>query len=220
MCRVVLTVADQICRDARQRSSSLLDAGLPWDRSASNCLPYPYPEGTPRSYARSGLLFAGRFAPGHVRMSSPSAFMSRANRSPSCRSPRSLRSCATNGRSQRRPSASASARSYQPPPGWRTRRAAVFVPVETGSRNTRCPTMVSAIIELWARQTRKPRLLFVFSGLFLLRLATRQFSGWLFQLPPRFTRLEALCVSLDCRLSPFDASAEPGGVRQACCRDQ
>ena len=40
------------------------------------------------------------------------------------------------------------------------------------------------------RATRKPRLLLRFSGLLLLRLATRQFSALLFQLPPRFTRLE------------------------------
>jgi hypothetical protein len=38
--------------------------------------------------------------------------------------------------------------------------------------------------------TRKPRLLFWLSGLFLLRFADRQFSALLFQLPPRFTRLE------------------------------
>ena len=42
-----------------------------------------------------------------------------------------------------------------------------------------------------ARQTRKPRLLFVFSGLFLLRLADRTFLDELFQLPPRLTRFEA-----------------------------
>ncbi len=40
-----------------------------------------------------------------------------------------------------------------------------------------------------ARTTRKPRLLFSFSGLFLLRFADRQFLAELFQLPPRFTRL-------------------------------
>ena len=39
---------------------------------------------------------------------------------------------------------------------------------------------------------RRPRLLFVFVGVFLLRLATRQFVALLFQLPPRFTRLESL----------------------------
>jgi hypothetical protein len=37
--------------------------------------------------------------------------------------------------------------------------------------------------------TRKPRLLFRLSGVFLLRLADRQFCALLFQLPPRFTRL-------------------------------
>ena len=42
----------------------------------------------------------------------------------------------------------------------------------------------------WARTRRKPRLLFRFDGLFLLRLAERQFLASLFQLPPRFTRFE------------------------------
>ena len=41
-----------------------------------------------------------------------------------------------------------------------------------------------------ARTTRKPRLLFAFDGLFLLRFADRQFEASLFQLPPRFTRFE------------------------------
>ncbi len=36
---------------------------------------------------------------------------------------------------------------------------------------------------------RKPKLLLRFVGVLLLRFATRQFSGLLFQLPPRFTRL-------------------------------
>jgi len=38
----------------------------------------------------------------------------------------------------------------------------------------------------WAR--RNPRSLFRLSGLFLLRLAERRFSGLLFQEPPRITR--------------------------------
>ena len=37
---------------------------------------------------------------------------------------------------------------------------------------------------------RKPRLLFLLSGVLLLRLAARTFLWLLFQLPPRFTRLE------------------------------
>lgn len=37
---------------------------------------------------------------------------------------------------------------------------------------------------------RKPLLLLRLSGLLLLRFATRQFSGLLFQLPPRITRFE------------------------------
>jgi hypothetical protein len=40
------------------------------------------------------------------------------------------------------------------------------------------------------RTRRKPTLLLRLSGLFLLRLATRQFSALLFQLPPRITRFE------------------------------
>ena len=45
-----------------------------------------------------------------------------------------------------------------------------------------------------AAARRKPRLLFRFSGSFLLRFAGRQFLGSLFQLPPRMTRFEALAV--------------------------
>ncbi len=40
------------------------------------------------------------------------------------------------------------------------------------------------------RARRKPRLLFRLPGMFLLRLADRQFCAVLFQLPPRITRLE------------------------------
>ena len=43
-----------------------------------------------------------------------------------------------------------------------------------------------------ARATRKPRLLFRLAGSFALRFAARQFLASLFQLPPRFTRCEAL----------------------------
>ena len=39
---------------------------------------------------------------------------------------------------------------------------------------------------------RKPTLLFLLPGLFLLRLADRQFLALLFQLPPRITRFEPL----------------------------
>jgi hypothetical protein len=41
-----------------------------------------------------------------------------------------------------------------------------------------------------AAATRKPRLLLRLPGSFLLRFAVRQFVAELFQLPPRFTRLE------------------------------
>jgi len=44
------------------------------------------------------------------------------------------------------------------------------------------------------RTKRKPLLLFLLSGLFLLRLATRQLLSLLFQLPPRRTRL-VFCLS-------------------------
>ena len=40
------------------------------------------------------------------------------------------------------------------------------------------------------RARRKPRLLLRLSGVLLLRFDTRQFLALLFQLPPRFTRLE------------------------------
>lgn len=48
---------------------------------------------------------------------------------------------------------------------------------------------------LGAAAGRKPRLSFRLSGVFLLRLADRQFGAVLFQLPPRFTRLEPVaCI--------------------------
>ena len=43
-----------------------------------------------------------------------------------------------------------------------------------------------------AAATRKPMLLFRLSGVFLLRLAERQFVPSLFQEPPRFTRFEPI----------------------------
>ena len=46
-----------------------------------------------------------------------------------------------------------------------------------------------------AKAGRKPRLLFRFSTLLRLRCADRPFTGGLFQLPPRFTRFEALSRS-------------------------
>ncbi len=57
------------------------------------------------------------------------------------------------------------------------------------------------------RARRKPRLLFVFEGVLLFRFATRQFLAELFQLPPRFTRLEPLQIhSLFCRHMSAEAS--------------
>lgn len=55
-------------------------------------------------------------------------------------------------------------------------------------------------MELRAR--RKPRLLFRFDGEFLLRFADRQFTGLLFQLPPRFTRFEPLDHSPSILVTP------------------
>jgi hypothetical protein len=43
-----------------------------------------------------------------------------------------------------------------------------------------------------AAATRKPMLLFRLSGVFLLRLAERQFVPSLFHEPPRFTRFEPM----------------------------
>ena len=43
----------------------------------------------------------------------------------------------------------------------------------------------------WAAATRKPRLLFRLSGVFLLRFADRTLRGLLFQPPPRITRFVA-----------------------------
>lgn len=54
------------------------------------------------------------------------------------------------------------------------------------------------------RARRKPLLLFLLSGLLLLRLATRQFLALLFQLPPRRTRLEP--SSYGCTLQYLDIS--------------
>ena len=57
------------------------------------------------------------------------------------------------------------------------------------------------------RARRKPKLLFVSVGVLLLRFATRQFVALLFQLPPRFTRLEPppsdeKCLSICSTLCP------------------
>ena len=53
-----------------------------------------------------------------------------------------------------------------------------------------CPVRRMRLTIRRAKATRKPRLLFRLSGLFLLRFADRQFLALLFQLPPRFTRFE------------------------------
>lgn len=52
------------------------------------------------------------------------------------------------------------------------------------------------------RQRRSPKLLLLLSGLLLLRFDTRQFLALLFQLPPRFTRLEPFL-----RFYPFQYSS-------------
>ena len=51
-------------------------------------------------------------------------------------------------------------------------------------------TSFSGKTELNQRARRKPRLLLRFDGVLLFRFDTRQFLALLFQLPPRFTRLE------------------------------
>ena len=54
----------------------------------------------------------------------------------------------------------------------------------------------------WARATRKPRLLFRFSGVFLFRFDARVLSAVLFQLLPRVTRSGTLDRSPSNSLSP------------------
>lgn len=69
--------------------------------------------------------------------------------------------------------------------------------------------------------SRKPRLLLRFEGVLLLRLATRQFVAVLFQLPPRFTRLElhgnGLCVVI-VRLYALKEMAAVGLRNECQCR--
>lgn len=50
------------------------------------------------------------------------------------------------------------------------------------------------ILSLSVLRMRKPMLLLLLPGLLLLRLATRQLLALLFQLPPRFKRLDPLTV--------------------------
>ena len=52
------------------------------------------------------------------------------------------------------------------------------------------PGHAELLLRLGWAATRNPRLVFRLSGVFLLRFADRQFLALLFQLPPRFTRLE------------------------------
>ena len=73
--------------------------------------------------------------------------------------------------------------------------ARVFCPgrktVGAGQSPVQC--MPSGLPLSWGeRATRKPLLLLRFSGVLLLRFATRQLSALLFQLPPRSTRFEPL----------------------------
>ena len=59
----------------------------------------------------------------------------------------------------------------------------------SGSSNFLAPALADVpAYEL--RTNRNPMLLLRFVGVLLLRLAARQFCALLFQLPPRFTRLE------------------------------
>jgi len=73
---------------------------------------------------------------------------------------------------------------YQPPAGLVCSSRMV-----NGIRTTRC-SLNLRFFELRPRQTRNPRLWFVFDGWFLLRFDERTFLAELFQLPPRLTRFE------------------------------
>ena len=67
------------------------------------------------------------------------------------------------------------------------------------------------------QQTRKPLLLFVFVGSFLLRLADRQFLGLLFQDPPRNTRTEPPAYPLEKDTPPNRAWSGQGGRHMRLC---
>ena len=67
------------------------------------------------------------------------------------------------------------------------------------------PSVLNATVKR-SRARRKPRLLFRFSGSFLLRFADRALRGLLFQLPPRITRFAA------CDRSPAAILAHGGGI--------
>lgn len=57
-------------------------------------------------------------------------------------------------------------------------------------RKATCSGSPSSDLPSGAAATRKPRLLFRFDGVFLFRIADRQFLAEFLQLPPRFTRFE------------------------------
>jgi hypothetical protein len=91
-----------------------------------------------------------------------------------------------------------------------------LLPALDGQRVTICPLHVagsgtgkavgsvgqSSLSTCGARASRKPRLLFRLSGVFLLWFAARQFPASLFQLPPRITRFETLDRSPTAFLAP------------------
>gem|GEM_PF-6439136 len=60
------------------------------------------------------------------------------------------------------------------------------------TESTLSPSLNGLNLAVCVLARRNPLLLFLFPGLFLLRLAERQFLALLFQLPPRITRLEPL----------------------------
>ncbi len=62
-----------------------------------------------------------------------------------------------------------------------------FCPGGTGRRKARRPAAIASVPR--TRQTRNPLFRLRSSGLFLLRLAERQFLAVLFQEPPRRTRV-------------------------------
>jgi hypothetical protein len=59
------------------------------------------------------------------------------------------------------------------------------------------------------RTTRNPMLLFLLSGVLLLRFADRQLLSLLFQLPPRNTRFVPTACSLQNRIPPSIARRNP-----------
>ena len=62
------------------------------------------------------------------------------------------------------------------------------------------------LLSYGTKTRRKPTLLFRLSGVLLLRLADRQFSAGLFQLPPRITRFEPTTDALFLQWPPLQST--------------